>query len=147
MLERHVAERPADAGVDDRREARAHHAFVADRLEEFERIDDAVARKRIDDETLLVRGDHLLGRHVELEHAAIEEGDVLDERNLEVEARLPDHALRLAELQHQRLCRLVHRENGARADDEGDDEGDRDADERVAAHWSVPRLRSSGNGR
>ena len=49
-----------------------HTASVPDRLVEQQRIDDAVAREGVDHEPLLVGGDDLLGRRLEVEHALVD---------------------------------------------------------------------------
>ncbi len=79
--EAHRAEHPADGGVDDRAEPRAHHALVAHGLVELQRIGDPVAREGIDDEPLLVGGGELLRRRVEVEDALVEDLDRLHDRD------------------------------------------------------------------
>ena len=85
----------------------------ADRLIEPQRIVDPVAREGIDHEPLLVGGDHFLRRRVEIEDALVEIDHAVDQRQLEVQARLGDDAHRLAEPDHQRLLRLVDGEQRA----------------------------------
>src|SRR5262249_24922260 len=75
------------------------------------RIGDAVARKRIDDDPLLVGGRHLLRRRVEVENALVEVLDRLHHRDLPVQSRLVDDLHRLTELEHHRLLVLVHDEH------------------------------------
>ena len=74
--------------------------LVAHALEEQQGIDDLVTREGIDDEPLLVGGDHLLRGGVDVEDALVEEHDILDERDLVMQPRLGDDALRLAEFEH-----------------------------------------------
>ena len=73
-------------------------------------IDDAVARKGIDDDALLVGGGHLLRRRIEVEDALVEVVDRLHHRDLPVQPRVGDDLHRLAELEHDRLLVLVHDE-------------------------------------
>ena len=72
-----------------------------------QRIGDAVAGEGVDHEPLLVAQDQLDRRRVEIEHALVEILDLLDERHLEVQARVLDDVDRVAELQHQRLLGLM----------------------------------------
>ncbi len=65
-------------------------AHVVDRLEEAERVRHAVAREGIHHEVLLVRRQHFLRTQIIVEHAIVDERDVLDEGHLHVEARCRD---------------------------------------------------------
>ena len=82
-------------------------AIRPDRLIEFERIDDAVAREGVDDEALAGLGDagigpvaarsnNLLRRRLDVEDALVDIDDTVDERNLCVQAGLGNDAHRLA---------------------------------------------------
>ena len=90
----------------------------ANTLVEAHRIDDAIAGEGVDHQTLLVRRDQLLRIEVEIENALVEIFDVLDQRDLEIEARLDDGAPHLTELQHERLRRRRHDEGRAGDDDQ-----------------------------
>ena len=79
-------------------------------LIEQQRIDDAVARKGIDHEPLLIGGGHLLRRRIEVEDALVEVVDRLHHRDLPVQPRVGDDLHRLAELEHDGLLVLVHDE-------------------------------------
>ena len=97
-------------------------------------IGDAVARKGVDHEALLVGGDHLLRRGVDVEDALVEIFDVLDERDLVVEPGVLDLALRLAEFEHQRLLGLVDGEQREIGHDRGNAEDDQAGGESGAVH-------------
>ena len=116
--------------------------LVAHGLIHAQRIDDAVAGEGVDLEPLLVGGDHLLGRHVEIEDPGVEIGHLLQEGDLPVQAWLFDHALRIAVLHHERLFGLVDREQAAARYRAQDHEGEQ---QKNGAHAHcpppVPRLR------
>src|SRR4029077_11632900 len=89
-----------------------------DRLVEFERIGDAVAREGIDDEALAglseggirpgaARGNHLLRRSLDVENALVDIDDALDELKFDVETRLDDDAARFAQSHDQSLPGLI----------------------------------------
>ncbi len=129
----HAPERGFEKGAD----TGAGDALVAQGLEEQQGIHDAVARKRVDHEPLLVGGDHFLARSVDVENALIEELHVLNERNLVLQARVGDDALRLAEFEHQRLLGLAHGEQREVGDERGDAEDNRKDREGAAVHGCV----------
>ena len=108
--------------------------LVAHALEEHQRVGDAVARKGIDDEPLLVGGNHLLRGGVDVEDALVEIFDVLDERDFVVQPWVLDLALRLAEFEHQRLLGLVDREQRQIGHDRGNAEDDQAGGESGAVH-------------
>jgi hypothetical protein len=122
--ERHLAERIAQRRVDHRAEALAERRFGLDRLEELQRIDDAVADIGVDHHAALVAQRHFLGVGVEVQQALVEEHHVLPGL-LPLQAGSLDDALRIAELDDERLLALVDDEK-ARVDDgpEGADRGD-----------------------
>ena len=144
--------------VDDRSPAASSiRVFGADRLEELQRIDDAVAREGVDHDLLLVARRHFLGARVVIEHALVVIDRVLDQRQLEVQARLIDQALDLAELQDEHLLALVDGEHRRQADDDDEQDEDADAEAGAAHHWPpapwvegvalVPRGASGSSGR
>ena len=109
----------------------------AERLVEAQRILDSVAREGVDHQPLLVGGDDFLRRRLQIEDALVDSDHVVDERHLDVQARLADHAHRLAEPNDQRLLGLINREQRAVDDDqhgEGED-GDDAADEIEFHRW------------
>ena len=71
---------------------------------------------------------------VDVENALIEELDVLDERDLVLQTRLGDDALRIAEFEHQRLLRLADGEQRQIGDEGGDAENDQADGEGCAVH-------------
>src|SRR6202040_1403890 len=101
----------------------------ANRLIEFERIDDPVAQEGIDIEPVIVGREHLLSRRLDNEEAIVEKNDILDEGVFEMKPWRGDETApgdRLAETQDKRLLGLVHGENRGQRDDHEDDErGDR----------------------
>jgi hypothetical protein len=103
-------------------------------LIEAQRIDDAIPGKGVDHEALLIAQDHLLRLGIEVQHAPIEIDGVLNERNFYVQAGVLNHPLRIAELQHQRLLGLVHREQGAEQEHENDRRERAQPDQDVAIH-------------
>jgi len=64
-------------------------------------------------QTLLVRGDDLFLRRVEIQYPILEILDVLDQWQLEMQARCLHHAARFAEHEYERLLRFPHREDAA----------------------------------
>ena len=81
-LEARGAEHAPQRRLEDSAEPGAGHRLVAHRLVKQQRIDDTPTRKGIDHEPLLVGGDNLLRRGIEVEQPLVEEHDVLNERNL-----------------------------------------------------------------
>ena len=119
----------------------------ADRLIELQRILDAVAREGIDHEPLLVGGDHLLRRVFQIEDALVDADHAVDQRHLEVQARLGDDAHRLAEPDHQRLLGLIDREQRRIADDQRDeDEDERRCRRRYRVSSGASRSARCGRG-
>ena len=110
------------ASIHDGADPRARPALVGTTLEEQQRIDDLIAGEGIDHEPLLVGGDHLLVGGVDVEDALVENIDVLHERDLILQPRLGDDALRLAEFEHERLLRLADGEQRQIGDDGGNAE-------------------------
>ena len=139
----------ADAGVQGAAQTVAQARFVVDRLQEAQRIDDAVAGEGIDVDALLVRQDHFLGIRVEIEDALVELDHVLDKGNLEVEPGFADDPHGFAELQDDDLLALVDGKKRAGRDDAEDDDDDADDGEGHSAHFvfSTARFCNSGNGR
>src|ERR1700682_563633 len=142
------AQHAAQRRVEQDRKLRAG-AIRPDRLIEFERIGDAVAREGVDDEALAGLGDagigpvaarcnHLLRRRLDVEDALVDIDDTVDERNLCVQARLGDDAHRLAKADHQRLPGLIHGEEGAVADDDGSQQQDGGSAARETHSHGVP---------
>ena len=104
----------------------------ADGLVEAQRIDDAVAHESVDLDALIVGGEHLLFRTLQVKDTIVQENDRLDEGYLEMQAGIGDEPAsgnRLAEAQHKRLFRLQHDEGGAGENDQDDDS---DADQNEA---------------
>src|SRR5580692_8421157 len=110
-------------------------AIRPDRLIEFERIDDAVAREGIDDEALAglgeagigpgaARGNHLLRRRLDVEYALVDIDDALDDRNFDVETRVCDDAPRFAQSHDQSLPGLIDGEEAAVGDEKRDEQQD-----------------------
>ncbi len=112
----------------------------------MQRVDDLVASEGVDDEPLLIGGDDLQRWRIEIEDAPVEIFDVVDQRQLPVQAGLGDRLQGLAErrdnlseAQHERLLRRVDREEAhveQEADDGDDDEAD--ASEESGSHYWVP---------
>ena len=137
--EGHLAEHAAQRRVEQDGELRIGALDRAERLVEAQRILDAVPRKGVDHQPLLVGGDHFLRRRFQVEDALVDVDHAVDERHLEVEAGLTDHAHRLAEPNDQRLLRLIDGEQGAIGDDEcGKGEDRDDAAEDIEFHRWPP---------
>jgi hypothetical protein len=98
------------AGDHEAREPTSQHRFRTHRLVELEGLHDPVPGVGVDHEALLVARDHLLGGGIEVEQAPVEAQNVLHEGDLQVEPRLLDHALRVAELEHDDLLDLMYGE-------------------------------------
>jgi hypothetical protein len=62
------------------------------------------------------------------ENALVDIDDAVDERDFDVKTRLGDDAHRLAQAHHQSLPRLIDREEGAVADDNGNQQQDGNGD-------------------
>ena len=90
--EGHLAEHAAQRRVEQDRELRVGALDRAERLIEAQRILDAVAREGVDHEPLLVGRDDFLRRRFKIEDALVDGDDGVDERQLEVKARLADDA-------------------------------------------------------
>ena len=114
-----LGQHAAHGGVQHRTELVVGAEHAVDRLIELQRIDNAVADEAVDLEALVVGGEHFEIRALDVEDAVVEGDDVLDQRELEVQARLGDEAAagdRLAEAQHERLLGLVDGEQRAAGD-------------------------------
>ena len=139
LRQRGLAEHAAQRRVEQDRELQVRAIDGADGLVEFQRVLDAVARERIDHQALLVGGDHLLRRVLEIEDALVDIDDAVDQRDLGMQSRLGDHAHRLAQPHHQRLAGLIDREQSAVGDDQRhDDEGGDDAAGEIESHRPPP---------
>ena len=133
-------------------ESRVGTLLVAQALKEQQGIDDLVTREGIDDEPLLVGGDHFLRGGVDVEDAFVEQHNILNERNFVLKPSLGDDALGLAEFEHDRLLSLADRKQSQVADEGRECEDDEADGKSGAAHWGWPsgaggRLESSGSGR
>ncbi len=111
------AEHAAQRGVQERRQLDVGSLDRADALIELQRVLDAVAGEGVDHQPLLVGGDHFLRWVFEIEDALVDVDHGVDERRLEMQARLGDDADGLAEPHHQRLLGLRDGEHRAVADD------------------------------
>ena len=111
-----ATESPTNRRVDDGLKPSARAKLVANCLVEQQRVFDLVAGVSIHLKAFLVGQDHLFGiLRDQAENTLFVIDDVLDERQLEGEPRLLDGPFRLAELEHQRLLRLVDGEKRAEA--------------------------------
>jgi hypothetical protein len=137
-LEARGAKHAPQRGLEDRPKPRPGDAFIAHGLVEQQRIGNAPTGKGVNNKTLLVRGDHLLRRRVEIEQALVEERDVLDERNLEIQTGLGHEPLRLAELENERLLGLIDREQRQIGGDRDDAEQQKHDGEGCALHYCCP---------
>ncbi len=98
----------------------------------------------------MIRRDHLLRRGVQIKNALVEEIDVLDEGNLPVQTRIRNDALRLTDLQNQRLLGLMYREKREIGADQGRNQDEKNGSENTLLHRrspSVLRFMSSFNGK
>src|SRR5262249_38304798 len=94
-----------------------------------------------------IGGDHLLARCIDVENALVEELDILDERNLVLQARLGDYALRITEFEHQRLLGLADGEQRQITDEGGDRQNDETYGEGAAVHcWPSGVVVVAGGG-
>ena len=82
--ERHLAEHAPQRGVEQRRELEVRRLDRSDGLVEAQRVLDAVARERVDHETLLVGGDDFLRRILEVEDALVDADHRVDQRPLKL---------------------------------------------------------------
>src|SRR5690606_14495977 len=103
---------------------------------------DLVLAVHVDHDLLLVDVRRFKLRDIDVQHALVVDRDRLEERDLEIEPRLPDFALQLAELQNQRLLGLPDREHRGKYGDKNDNQRRDDAaDEMRAVHcvppWSI----------
>src|ERR1700724_2376841 len=119
------------------------------RLIEFERIDDAITRKGVNDEALAglgdtgigpgaARGNHLLRRRLDVENALVDIDDALDKRNFDVETRVGDDAPRFAQSHDQSLPGLIDGEEAAIADEKRDEQQDGGGGARETHSHGVP---------
>src|SRR5256885_16705683 len=97
--------------------------------------------ERVDQDVFLLRGDEALGvGRIQCQDPLVEIAHVLDQRNLEVQARFVDQVLDLPELEHDGPLALVHGERGqGREDDQARD--DRESDSGAAGHGRSPLSR------
>ena len=127
---RNGGDHTAQAVIHDLLEAHTRAALVTEGLVEAQRIGDPVAQEGVDHEAHLVGGLDFLGIEIELDIALVEQQDIVEEGQLEMEARigvvdLIDRADRLTEAQDKGLFALIHGEDALQADeDQGDDEDD-----------------------
>ncbi len=142
--QRDIANDPPQTAADQRRQPIARRRLGADGLVEQQRVGDAIAGVGVDDEPLLVRGDDLFRRRLDIEQAFVESDDVLDERPFDVQAGGFHDLPRLSELQHQRLFGLVDDEQRVRHDDGEDDQRHGEQDQSAAAHCAPPGTASEG---
>ena len=98
-----MAERIAQVRVDDIVQLAFGDRFGRDRLIELQRVDDLVTREGVHHELLLVQGRNFRRGRIIIEHALVEVDHFLNKRCLEMKSRIVDLALRITELQHQRL--------------------------------------------
>src|ERR1700686_1219355 len=124
-------------------------AIRPDRLVEFERIGDAVAREGVDDEALTglgeagicpgaARGNDFLRRRLDVENALVDIDDAFDEWKFDVEARFGDYASRFAQSHDQSLSGLIDGEEAAIADEKRDEQQDGGGAAREAHSHGVP---------
>ncbi len=133
--------------VEDVVEAGLGAAFVAQPLEEEQRIDDPPPGVGVDIEESFVFGRHLVGRAVPLEEPFVEEIGFLQERDLDFEARGHDRvAHRSAELGNDDLFGLVDDVERATRDENQNQEGDEDDEEGDLFHWPPPAALRSRRG-
>ena len=110
--QRRIGKDRADARIDDRGQADIGPGHTVDALVEAQRIDDPVARESVNDEPLLVGGDHLLLRQFEIEDTLVDRHDIFNEGHLEIEPRRGDRRPGYAaKAEHERLLRLLHDKN------------------------------------
>jgi hypothetical protein len=98
-------------------------AWIKDALIEAQRVLDAVAREGIDHEPLLVGRDRFLRRVLQVENPLVDVDHRIP-RRLEVQAGGGDDVDGPAELQHDGLLGLLHREQRHVADDHDEQERD-----------------------
>src|SRR5262249_30625244 len=122
-LAQHTPQRRYQQG----RQPRTRALDRADRLIEPERILDAVAREGVDHQALLIGGDQLLRRRLEVEDALVDVYDAVDKRVFDVQAGIGNDADRIAQLDHDCQFPLVHGEQRAVAHD--DQQQDQDGDD------------------
>jgi hypothetical protein len=87
-------------------------------LIEAQRVLDAIAGERIDHQPLLVGRDDFLRGRFEIENAPVDCDDVVDERHLEIQARLVNDPNRITQPNHQRLLSLIDCEQRRIAEDQ-----------------------------
>ena len=140
-LAQHAAQRRVEQGRQPRIGAFDH----ADGLIELQRVGDAIAREGIDHQPLLVGGDDLLRGVFEIENALVDGDDAVEQRELEVQARLGDGADRLAQPHHQHLVGLIDREQAAVSDQQRhQDERGEDAAGEIEPHRLPPACGAFG---
>ncbi len=90
FLQRPAADRDPDAFLDDRRQTQLRRVFVrADRAVVLGRIDDPPVHEVVDDQVFLLARQEALARVLVVDqHSVRITSDVLEERDLEVQARL-----------------------------------------------------------
>ena len=143
---RRIAEYAPHRRVQDEAELAVRAFRRANRLIEFERIDDPVTQEGIDVEPAAVGPEHFLFRRLDDEDAIVEIDDLLDERNLEMKPRPRDQSAArhgLAKAKHKRLLRLLHREHRPHRDDQKRDGAD-DQGDRARPHLRAPSADLSG---
>ena len=142
--QRDLAEFSPRGGADQLGELRVRDLRRSQRLVEAQGIDDAVARIGLHLEPLLIAHDRLLDRRLEQQRAGRRHIDRVDERRLELEARLVDDADRRAEPNDKRLLAFVD------DIDRGDDQIERERDngdrrQPTASHFAAPCAGAAGH--
>ena len=147
LNERALAEHAPHRRNQQGREPRIGALDRAHRLEELQRVIDAIAREGIDHEPLLVGGDDLLRLRLEVENALIDVDHAVDQRELHVEPGLGDDTHRLAEPDDQRLLGLMHGEQAAIAQErQKDRDDDQDTAGKTEPHREPPVVPVAGPG-
>jgi hypothetical protein len=122
LHQRVVGHGVAGLAVEDVVQPALGSALVAQPLEEEQRVGDPPAGHGVDEDEALVAGGQLVGLAVPLEEALVEAVDLLDEGELEVQARLVDGvADRLTELGDDHLLGLVDHVDRRQEHDRQDD--------------------------
>src|SRR5215210_5125836 len=113
MDERYFAEHAAERRVQQVGELRIGDRDGTQRLIKPERIFDAISRKGVDHEPLLVGGIHFLRWRFQVEDALVDRDHGIDQRDLRVQPRLGYGPHRLTKADHDGLMRLIDAEEGA----------------------------------
>ena len=137
----------ADLGVDDRVEAGLRVGFGTHGTVEAQRIDDLPAGVVVEHHGLEVAGQRFGGAGVVVKDSRVEVHDVLDEGELDVQARTIDLVQRMAKLDDEGLLGLLYDEEALLEQNDHAQKQERENGGLDASHYFAPPFQASSGSR